>query len=230
MSRLYDHLELYLQTAPVACAFAPQIQGGGGHASKFFVVLEGGVGVMAKVADPALGDTVRQADREVGGYRLLRLLGWEDLGAVTVRRQISNPASGLTVDAAVQLMWPDNQPAAAVAGFPPDDVTRAAVFDILMEHEDRGGQNWLGVPGSGNAAHLVLIDNGNSLRGAHVNSAFAVAASGRALPAAVMAAMSLLVAELAAGKVDRLVPYLTGAEIDGIRRRAVAMLAAGYVP
>src|SRR5262245_5285177 len=101
MPGLYDHLEVVLETADVVCPFAPQIQGGGGHAAKFFIVLEGGIGAMAKVADPTAPESVRQADREVAGYRLLRMLAWEDLSAVTVRRMVPDPASGLEVDAAV---------------------------------------------------------------------------------------------------------------------------------
>jgi hypothetical protein len=224
MSRLYDHLEVLLEAAAVICLFAPQIQGGGGHASKFFIVLEGGIGVMAKVADPGAPESIRQADREVAGYRLLGLLGWHDLSAVTVRRTITDPKSGVALDAAVQIMWPDNQPASPVAGFPADVIMRAGIFDILIEHEDRGGQNWLGVPKSGDQAHLVLIDNGNSLRGAAVNSAFAQAVMGQPLTSAVKAGLSLLVSDLTSGRTHRLTPYLQQAELDGIKQRAEAML------
>jgi hypothetical protein len=231
VAREFDHLEVVLSTSDVACPFTPQIQGGGGHHLKFFVILEGGIGVMAKAVDANNAESSRQVDREVAGYRLLRLLGWEKLGAVTVRREIRDPATNVAVDAAVQIMWPDSYGAAPppITNFAPEDIMRAGIFDILMQHEDRGGSNYLGVPMSGTPTHLVLIDNGNSLRGNPVNSAFSQSVQGQRLTADAIAALDLLVTELAAGHTERLSPYLQQPEIDGIRQRAETMLAGGVV-
>ena len=222
----YDHLEQLLETAPAMCPFSPPISGGGGHPLKLFVLLEGGIGVIAKVADSAHGDTVRQSHREAAAYRILRLLGWECLAAVTVHRRIIDPSTGVDLEAAVQVIWADHVPGGASDAVPEVWRFRAGIFDALIQHEDRGGANWLIVPASGAKDRLILIDNGNSLRGIAVNSVFYQDFRNRSLSDDETTALKSLIAHINNGA-DRLQSFLNPAELTGIKSRAEAMLNAG---
>jgi hypothetical protein len=147
-----DELETYLTTARILerARFANH----GAHPSDM-LILEGGVGVLAKPADatPDAGDMV---PREVAAWVVARALGWTDLMATTVLRQING------VDTSVAVLWPSSMPDTPADQFPDDDVWRAAVFDVLVTQSDRSGHNWLAVPapGSGGQPRLRLVDHG----------------------------------------------------------------------
>jgi hypothetical protein len=98
--------------------------------------------------------------REAAAWTLGRCLGWPDLIAATVMRTITSPSTGEEVETSVQVIWPDYLPDAAVELFSDEDIWRAAVFDLLVCHSDRGGHNWLAVPQPSAVPRLKLIDHG----------------------------------------------------------------------
>ena len=75
--RAVPHLEDYLRTAEVV--HIGPLPGGGGHAHKQLVVLEGGLGAVAKLSSgPDQGtqdEAARQVPREVAAWRLARAIG-----------------------------------------------------------------------------------------------------------------------------------------------------------
>lgn len=152
-----DDLERFLGSAPLLSRSDNPSHGA--HMS-YLGILEGGVGVLLKPED-ALAEGPAMVRREVAAWLLARELGWPDLVAATVLRQIDSPTSpGSWVHASVQVLWPDNSPGMPISSFPAEDITRAAVFDVLVKQSDRAGGNWLGVPSDPSATRLKLIDHG----------------------------------------------------------------------
>jgi hypothetical protein len=155
-----DKLEAFLEEAPVLHALEP-LGGGGGHPSKEVYVLEGGITVLAKMDDgqPISGEMMRA---ERAAWIVCRALGWTDLVAATVLRKV--PYNGAEYEAAVCVVWAQTTvPPEPLGNFPDDDVTRAAIFDTLIEHSDRTGNNWCGTPGDHGERRLKLFDHGYSL-------------------------------------------------------------------
>jgi hypothetical protein len=151
-----DDVERYLQEAPVldVATFSTTTA----HHS-FRLILQGGLGAMAKPADRvAEGATVIR--REAAAWIIARELGWSDLVAATIVRVVDLPASGIVGETSVQIIWPDNEPDADPSSFSDEDVWRAAIFDAVIGHSDRGGHNWLGVPATGAERRLKLVDHG----------------------------------------------------------------------
>jgi hypothetical protein len=155
-----DKLEAYLKEAPILHALQP-LGGGGGHAAKEVYVLDGGVTVLAKVDDgqPISGQMMRA---ERAAWILCRVVGWTDLLAATVIRRV--PYNGAEHDASVCVVWAQTTvPPEPIVNFSDHDVTRAAIFDALIEHSDRTGNNWTGTPGDHGQRRLKLFDHGYSL-------------------------------------------------------------------
>jgi hypothetical protein len=102
------HLEDYLRTARVWHT-AP-LGGGGGHQHKQLQVLDGGLGVVAKLAegpDPAARPTAaKQVRGEVAAWFLAHELGWEDLVPVTTLGVVESRFTGEHVAASLQVAWP----------------------------------------------------------------------------------------------------------------------------
>src|SRR5436853_439346 len=146
--RAEPDLEDYLRTAR-AVHVAP-LGGGGGHAHKQLVVLEGGLGAVAKLIstpDPAGQDqAARQVPREVAAWRLARALGWYDLVPVTTLGVVRSLFNDQFVAASLQVAWPLFQVAAelqkSVGDCEHDDVWRVAIFDALAGNTDRNPTNW----------------------------------------------------------------------------------------
>src|SRR5436309_2912045 len=115
--------------------------GGGGHPSSFLVVLEGGVGALAKL-ETVGGDAPQMIRRERAAWVLARLLGWQEMVAATVLRDVPVPAGGHG-HASVQVLWPTNDVGVAEDAFPEEDQWRAAIFDALIRATDRHAGNWL---------------------------------------------------------------------------------------
>jgi hypothetical protein len=72
---------------------------------------------------------------------LAREIGWTDLVATTVSRSTDVfPDTDHEVTTSVQVLWPGFELDAQIGQFEEDDVWRAAVFDVLVFHTDRGTQ------------------------------------------------------------------------------------------
>lgn len=154
MSAHTELLEEYLRTAPII--YQGTWPHGGAHQNKMELILEGGLGAIAKPADWA--DGPRTVQCECAAWTVAKLFGWEDLLAVTVLREVKSIGDQL-VDAAVQIAWPRPTPDLEAA-FDDRDVWQAATFDYVIENSDRGGHNWLAVPGDAQTPMLKLIDHG----------------------------------------------------------------------
>ncbi len=127
------------------------------------LILTGGVGVLAKPEDEiADGHTIVR--REVAGWTVARLLGWCDVVATTVLREVESFRGAGRVRSSLQVLWSDNLPDAPLDLFPKHDVLRAGVFDAVIGQTDRGGHNWLAVPGTGHAPRPKLVDHGYAFK------------------------------------------------------------------
>lgn len=190
-----DELEGYLRHANVLSVATFPLHGA--HPS-FRVTLEGGVAVLAKPVD-ATPDAAKMVPREVAAWIVARALGWSDLLAATVLREVPGIRETESVAASLQVLWPDFQPDAPLAVFRDDDVWRAAVFDVLIAQTDRSGHNWLAVPppGAEEESRLKLVDHGYAFdfEGRALASSFFAAKRGQPIPADVKATLARLVDE-----------------------------------
>ena len=178
--RHLDDLELYLQRAAILDASASTL--GGAHGGKVRILLEGGVSALAK-PEVGIQDGDQLVIREVAAWALARELGWADLVACTVLREVPLVGGG-TGRASVQLLWPDNaQPDFDINVYSEDDVWRAGIFDAVIAHCDRG-HNWLGLPDESGAYRLKLVDHGYAFDfpGRSFESAFYDKHQGEAIP------------------------------------------------
>jgi hypothetical protein len=156
-----DELERYL--AGSAILDVAHFERHGAHRS-FRLILEGGVGALAKPAH-TIGEGEIVPRREAAAWVIARELGWPDLLAATVLRSERFPDSEGPVVTSVQVLWPDVEPDLDIARFSEEDMWRAAVFDAVIGHTDRSGHNWLGVPGSSSEPRLKLVDHGYGFPG-----------------------------------------------------------------
>jgi len=220
------HLETYLQTARVLHASTFPTEEGHAHPS-YLVVLEGGVGVLAKPEDE-IGDGQVLVRREVGAWIVAREMGWLDLVSTTVLRPMKSPKHGAMVDASFQIVWPNPLPNAPLETFDDEDVWRAAVFDFLVHQTDRGGHNWLAVPGPGEGhfPQLKLTDHGYAFDESRGNaqSTFLDAKRGEEVPFDALEAVRRLRARLPSSEVS---DHMTMEVIDQVTGRADSLLASG---
>jgi hypothetical protein len=216
------HLQQILQRAPAIHRTTPPT-GGGGHADKFALTLDGGIAVLAKPGKDDL--TVLLARCEVAAWRVACLLGWSDLMPATALRDVGTTPG--TEFASVQILWPLAQPK-DLAAFSPEMLWRAAVFDRLIEHSDRSLTNWIAVEDATNVWHLKLIDNGyafgtsgRSLASEIVNH---VRALGQPFPPALRAAVANLSSQLPDDYLSSLIP---AAGVTDLAARAVDLASSG---
>jgi hypothetical protein len=151
-----DELEHYLRGSTILDV--AHFERHGAHRS-FRLILEGGVGVLAKPAH-TIGEGEIVPRREAAAWVVARELGWADLVATTVLRMERFPDSEGEVLTSIQVLWPDFDPDPDIDGFPEEEIWRAAVFDVVVGHTDRSGHNWLAVPGSSSNTRLKLVDHG----------------------------------------------------------------------
>jgi hypothetical protein len=161
-------LENYLRTAPIAHT-AELRRGGGGHQHKQLMVLDGGLGVVAKLAEPAGDDLPQRMVRaEVAGWLLAVELGWSQLVPTTVLRTVPSIFTGSVAEASVQVVWPLFDTAlertATVADCPEDSSWQIALFDALAANSDRNESNWGFIR---ELSEPKLIDHGHAFE-AHV--------------------------------------------------------------
>lgn len=220
-----DELERYLANAEIldVAAFSQTTA----HHS-YRLILEGGVAVLAKPADTA-PEGVIMCRREAAAWVLARALGWPDLVSTTVMRVITSPSSGEEVETSVQLIWPDYLPDADVALFSDADIWRAAVFDAIVGHADRGGHNWLAVPGSSRSPHLKLVDHGYAFPEATSppSSTFYELRRGQELPDAVSDSLGDFVARRSG--LEHLHELLPSAAADAVFERAETLLSSSVL-
>jgi hypothetical protein len=157
----FDDLERYLRTGPVLRSWVGIPGPGGGHPNKRRVELAGGVYVVAKLGEDDNG--LRMARSEAAAWKVVRLLGWHDLMAATVLRDLD--LEGRPVPASLQVIWPSFEWLAFLDKFEAEVLVRAAVFDVVIRMSDRGGNNWLGVGPPGEGQALKLIDHGHAFTG-----------------------------------------------------------------
>lgn len=216
-----DLLEEYLRTAPII--YQGNWPLGGAHQNKMELILEGGVGAIAKPADWA--DGPRAVQCEHGAWLVAKLLGWADLLAVTVLREIRSAAGDQLVQATVQIAWPRSNPDFA-APFEDTDVWRAAIFDFVIDQSDRGGHNWLAVPGDAPVPMLKLVDHGYSFGapGRPFQSSFFDQKRGQPLPDYVIEGLRQLLVQAPQSGLRDLIPE---AEFDKMVFRVEHLLQEG---
>jgi hypothetical protein len=175
-----EDLERYISTADIESTLAWPLRGA--HPS-YMLVLVGGVSVLAKPADEAPSGA-GMSKHETAGWVLARELGWYDLIAVTVMREIpSRKNVGTNTAASLQVIWPANDKGPALTALTKEDIIRAAILDMLMVHGDRHNQNYLAVPptGSGVQPRLKLVDHGYAFTANDTGSPFYQAVRGQPL-------------------------------------------------
>lgn len=190
-----DELENYLREAAILDAYT--FPDGGAHPDKTLLVLEGGVSVLAKPGRTE--EATRMAHREVVAWVIARGLGWPELMGATVLRTVDEVWEG--IESSVQVLWPAPDKDPPADSFRDEDTVRAAAFDAIIQHTDRNGHNWLGVPAAstGGTSRLKLVDHGYALdlpgQGQTVQSSFYELWKGRAMPDAVADGVRRLVAD-----------------------------------
>jgi hypothetical protein len=152
--------ERLLREADVLGRFTLVVQGGGGHADKYGVVLAGNSHALVKPGSTAIN--LEMAKNEVAAWQLAIALGWPDLLPCSVMRTLTTPGGATPVECAVMTMWPGTGDAVPdIARFSTADVWRAGIFDYLVEQSDRRNNNYLGLASDGEY-RLLLIDHGYS--------------------------------------------------------------------
>lgn len=149
-------------------------------------------------------------------------LGWTDLVAVTVQRQIELVA-GQPINAAIQVLWPDPAPEPqSIDQFDDDDVLRAAIFDVVVEHGDHS-HNWTSAPGPPARARLRLYDNAYAFGSHPFQSAFYDQKQGQPIPSPVI---SLLKGFLETVNSSLLPSLLDATELTGLISRTQRLIDA----
>jgi hypothetical protein len=222
-----SRFETYLKTASILGTYVWP------HRSSYpsyLLVLEGGVGVIAKPEDEHQEGPII-CRREAAAWVVAREMGWGDLVSTTVlRRLISNVGLAQTI-ASLQVAWPMAGTADASA-FSAEDCWRAAVFDAVVRNDDRGGpSNWLAIPrvdlGVTNEPMLKLPDHGYAFRpGVEApNSVFFTDRAGQQIPDGPMEALRRLAGRLGASEIGDLLPMDM---VEGVLER-VERLVTGQV-
>jgi hypothetical protein len=217
-----DELAAYVAKARIVSDWS--FEKHGAHQS-YLLVLEGGLGVLAKPEDEIQNVGSVLVRREAAAWVAACLLGWPDLVAVTVLRQLRSFKTGIDVTASLQILWPFPEWLPAVATLPDEEVWQAAAFDAVIRHTDRSNNNWLGVPGAGHGVqvHLRLCDHGYGFEPglAAPNSDFFKAKQAEKLPDSVIAALKSLLTQFPGA----LQGLLLDRELAGIRERTEFLLS-----
>ena len=210
---------MYLSTAHILSV--SRFPAHGAHPS-YLAILEGGVGTLAK-PENEVGDGPAMVRREVACWIITREMGWLDLIATTVLREIDTPMGRCA--ASLQVIWPDVLPDASPNTFDDNDRWRAAVFDAVIAHTDRSGHNWLAVPAQANPPSLKLVDHGYCLGPGIVrpSSTFFDEKEGQVIPEEPRDALRRLRARLPASDIGDLISMEA---VDGVVDRAEHLLRA----
>src|SRR5438552_6912232 len=150
-----DTLVEYLRTSrPVAVVRNPASAAN----ETYIASLEGGVSIIAKSGGPH-----PNIKPEAAAWHMARLLGWEDMVAVTILAAFRPSPRHEMRDSSLQVAWHPHEVGADLDSLPLDDVWRGAVFDAVVMHRDRHPGNWLACPPvSSGEPRLKLIDHGHT--------------------------------------------------------------------
>ena len=218
-----DDLERYLQHATILDVRDPALSGA--HGQKRLLLLEGGIPALAK-PEAGIADGGRAIIREVAAWLFSRELNIANMVACTVMRDDVPLAQGGIGRASVQAVWHGPFIPDLPGPFPETDKRKAAMFDTVIAHSDRG-HNWLAVPDNTGEYRLKLIDHGYSFgfQGG-LNSTFAQEFRGAPLNTDERRGLE----RCCAGRHDRQLEQLFAgelAELESAFRRAAEMLARG---
>lgn len=221
-----EPLEDYLLKAQIETVLAWPLKGA--HPS-YLLILRGAVGVIAKPVDESPGGP-ELPRREVAAWVLARDLGWQDLIATTVLRNIpSQKNAGRETEASLQVVWPINERGADLAQVPDDDVWRAGVIDAVIVHGDRHNANYLSVPpaSSGVPPRLKLVDHGYAFTAGDTGSPFYLVKRGQRVPDPVLE--SLRKWRESDGFPGDLEPLLGRDQLDAMTARAERIIGSGIL-
>jgi hypothetical protein len=221
-----EDLERYLRQADVIDRAAFAVTAPHVHPT-YRVILTGAVAAMVKPSDE-IADGPALVGREVAAWVLAKALGWPDLLATTVLRDLPSRGTRLPVRVSLQVIWPDCLPDAPPERFGPGDTWRAAVFDAIVGQTDRAGHNWLAVPGAAGQPRLKLIDHGYCFTTGMgpPGSTFYELHSGEPIPTPHLDAIRSLLGSFPVGDLGRLLPP---SEVTDARRRAETLLERGVL-
>ncbi len=217
-----DELADYVRRADILDA--GEFPNRGAHKS-YLLVLEGGLGVLAKPADE-IDNGALLVRHEVAAWEVACLLGWADIVSVTILRSIpSQRDPGHMVDASLHVLWPYNQPG-LTEGFPEDDCLRAGFFDAVIRNGDRHAGNWLAVLANGAPPRLKLVDHGYAFAAGlePPGSPFYGDRVGTGLPPEIARALGALLGGLASSPVPRLLP---AEEVASVTDRVNRLIQSG---
>lgn len=205
-------LQDYMQTAPVV--HACQLNGGGGHGDKQLIVLEGGVGLVAKLAEGPIPTAYLQIRAECAAWILAQELGWSDLVPVTTFRVVQSIFTANYVAASVQLAWPlfkvaaEQQPPRTASTCLDAEVWRIAIFDALALNTDRNGTNWGFI--SEMPDQPKLIDHGHAFdAGAGGSLDFILERRGRPIPPELLDRLRSFFTRASSTELRQLLPPVT---------------------
>lgn len=223
-----EQLEEYLRLAPaLAAREVPGEWGGGGHGNKMLVALQGGVRVMVKPGDGGQFD--QMARREAAAWTVARELGWPDLVPATVYRAEMAVGERRLSSASLQVLCHGAILGLQVSEFSFLDRQRAAIFDRLVHHSDRGGANWVGMPDF-DGPRPILIDNGYAFEvGRGFASAFVTDRAPQGSPMALESDHREALQRLQAGRQAGHLADLLGSEFDGLMQRTADALEASEI-
>lgn len=221
-----DHVERYLREADVLDISTFEVASAHAHPT-YRVILMGGVGTVAKPADK-IADGVRLVGREVAAWVVTKALGWHDLIAVTVQRNLPSRVTGAPVSVSLQVIWPDCLPDAPTERFSEEDTWRAALFDAIVGQADRSGHNWLAVPASASEPRLKLIDHGYSFATGEgrPNSTFFDQHEGQWIPGQHLDAMRSFLTSFPRRDLESLLP---SPEVEGVQARTHQLVDRGVL-
>lgn len=209
-------LETYLKTAEIESVTVWPYRS---TRASYQVLLIGGVHCIAKPTDEV---AALECNFEVAAWIVARDLGWPDLVATTVFREMPSQRSAGKTAASLQVVWPRNDRGPDLGSFDDDERWRAAIFDGLVAHTDRNDGNYLGVPAAaaGVRSRLKLVDHGIAFTGGESNSRLYTDKRGQAIPEKHLQAIQ----HWRSGHMEELSPYLQPDHRKAIADRADKML------
>jgi hypothetical protein len=210
-------LEEYLRTAAISSI--GNFPHGGAHPNKHLIVLEGGLGVVAKPADPSSADAPTMTRCEVAAWIAATELGWNDLVPTTALRTV--PLPGGDIESSLQVLLPAFRPAVEMGATPTTcsdtDHCRVAIFDAIGRNTDRNDSNWGFVTG---ISDVKLVDHGyawGAWPSRSLSSAFVEQKRGQSLPDELLEQVQAFLD----GRSDsRLSQILDSGAVDGVFDRA----------
>lgn len=220
MAEPVDTLVEYLRTAKALGVVRNPTSGVN---ETYIVSLEGGVSIIAKYGGPHPNIKL-----EVAAWIFARMLGWEDMVAVTVSSGFRPTPGDEMRDSSLQVVWYPHEVGPDLDALPAEDVWRGALFDAIVLHRDRHPGNWLACPPvASGQPRLKLIDHGHTWdAGGQPSSQIYNKHQGKPVPDELKPAL-----EGALKGIDRspLRALLDGAAVDAVKKRLTYVVQSGIV-